>query len=601
MKMSKCWSADFETTTDENDCRVWAYSLSNIEEPEQFLYGNSIDAFMEWCANPKDNYTLYFFNLKFDSAFILHWLFTSGFEHIEDIKQRKDNTFTTLITDLGQFFTIDIYFKVTKSHVNKVRIVDAAKIFPNFSVERLAKGFGLPISKLTLDYKAERKIGHELTPEEIAYIRNDTEIVARVLKVMFEKGLKKMTIASDAMSNFKDYFKYFRHYFPRLDEDVDAEIRKSYKGGFTYVNEIYKEKERGAGVTLDVNSLYPSIMKYEKMPFGQPILFEGKYKSDPIYPLYVQVLTCSFELKDGKIPSIQLKNSLVFKPNEYLASSNNELVTLYLTTPDYELFIENYNVYDANYKGGFKFKAKVGFFDQYINYWTKQKIQASKEHNPAQRQIAKLMLNSLYGKFGLSTKAGKKIPCLDNGTLKFINQPKEKREAIYIPIASFITAYGRSKTIRTSQKIKDYSINKYGVDAYVYSDTDSIKCTLNDDDLAELKDKGILDLDDYELGYWAVEEHFDRILAIRQKCYITEHEGIYTPTVAGLPKYLAPLLTMDNFKRGFTTKGMLLPDLIEMAKQNGATDEQLEKIHHKLTYKYVKGGVILADTDFTIK
>lgn len=98
-----------------------------------------------------------------------------------------------------------------------------------------------------------------------------------------------------------------------------------------------------------------------------------------------------------------------------------------------------------------------------------------------------------------------------------------------------------------------------------------------------------------------MEEHFDRILAIRQKCYITESEGKFHPTVAGLPKYLAPLLTMDNFKRGFTTKGMLLPDLIDLAKENGATEEDLEKIHHKLTYKYVKGGVILADTDFTIK
>ena len=58
---------------------------------------------------------------------------------------------------------------------------------------------------------------------------------------------------------------------------------------------------------------------------------------------------------------------------------------------------------------------------------------------------------------------------------------------------------------------------------------------------------------------------------------------------------------MNNFKRGFTTKGKLLPDLVEMAKANGATEDEIEKIHHKLTYKYVKGGVILSDTDFTIK
>lgn len=179
--------------------------------------------------------------------------------------------------------------------------------------------------------------------------------------------------------------------------------------------------------------------------------------------------------------------------------------------------------------------------------------------------------------------------------------PKEKREPIYIPIASFITAYGRAKTIRTSQAIRDYSIEKYGEDKYVYSDTDSCKANLTDEDLKELNERGIIEIDDYKLGAWALEEHFDRILAIRQKCYITEHDGKCSPTVAGLPKYLAPLITFDNFKRGFTTKGMVLPDLIKLAKDNGATNEELEKIHHKLTYKYVKGGVILADTDFTIK
>lgn len=601
MNISKCWSADFETTTDENDCRVWAYSLSNIEDPEKFIYGNSIDEFMEWCANPKENYTLFWFNIKFDSAFMLDWLYRSGFEFISDSKDRKDNTFTTLITDLGQFFAIDIYFKVKKHNVNKVRMVDAAKVFPNFSVESVAKGFGLPISKLKIDYNEYREVGHILTQQEIDYIRNDTEIVARALKAMFDKGLTKMTIASDALCNFKEHFKFFRKYFPILEDDVDAEIRKSYKGGFTYVNEKYREIPRGAGVTLDVNSLYPSIMKFEMMPYGHPVLFEGEYQYDPIHPLYIQVLSCAFKLKENKIPSIQLKHRLDFAGNEYLTDSDNKIVTLYLTKPDYELFREHYDIEFPHFEGGFKFKGKTGFFDKYIDYWMGEKIKASKEKNPAQRQIAKLMLNSLYGKFGLSTTAGKKEPYFEDGVIKFLIMPKEKREPVYIPIASFITAYGRVKTIRTSQAIRDFSLQKYGEDKYCYSDTDSCKANLTDEDLEELKNKGIIKIDDYELGAWAVEEHFDRILAIRQKCYITEHNGKCSPTVCGLPKYLAPLLNFDNFKRGFTTKGMVLKDLIRFAKENGASEEELEKIHHKLTYKYVKGGVILADTDFTIK
>ena len=97
------WSADLETTTDENDCRVWAYSLSNIENPDEFLYGKNLDELFEWCCEAKENYTLFFFNLKFDGSMILSWLFNHGFEHITDKKDRRDMTFTTLITDMGQF------------------------------------------------------------------------------------------------------------------------------------------------------------------------------------------------------------------------------------------------------------------------------------------------------------------------------------------------------------------------------------------------------------------------------------------------------------------------------------------------------------------
>lgn len=73
--------------------------------------------------------------------------------------------------------------------------------------------------------------------------------------------------------------------------------------------------------------------------------------------------------------------------------------------------------------------------------------------------------------------------------------PQEIRKSIYIPIATFVTSYARKKTIETSQKIRDYSVNKYGVDLYVYSDTDSIHCLFDNGD--ELKD--IIEIDDYKL------------------------------------------------------------------------------------------------------
>ena len=594
------YTADFETTTDEDDCRVWAYSICGIDDPTEFYYGNNFEDFIKFCANPKANYTLYFHNLKFDGAFIMTWLLSHGYTYISNYHQRSDQTFTTLITDMGQFYAIEIFFSIKGHRTNKVKILDSLKIFPNFSVERVAEGFNLPIRKLSIDYKKKRPIGWQLTDEEIAYIRNDVEIMARALKIMFNKGLKRMTIAGDAFQSYKEMMPKFRKRFPVLDEKVDADIRLAYRGGFTYVNDIYKEKPVGHGICIDKNSMYPSKMVQKPLPYGQPEFFEGKYQYDPEMPLYIQSLSCKFDLKSGRIPNIQLKNNLSFIPNEYLASSNDEIVTLSLCSPDYKLFIENYNIKDVTYYGGWKFYQCQGMFDKYINYWMNQKIKAGKEGNKPLRQIAKLMLNSLYGRFGLSINAQQKYPYLDDqGVLRFGLLPPEKREPVYIPVACFITAYGREDTIRTSQKIREYSMKKYGYDAYLYSDTDSIHCMINDDDLEALKDD--IFIDDFKLGAWAKESEFDRAIFIRQKCYIEEEKGKLNVTVAGMPKYLTPLISFENFKRGFTTEGLTIKEMVELASKNGASNQEIEKLHHKLTYKYVKGGVILSDTDFTIK
>ena len=302
MKSSLCWSADFETTTDLDDCRVWAYSLSNVENPEEFYYGNSIEGFIDFCANPKHNFTMYFFNLKFDASFIIAWLLKNGYTRINSPKERADKTFTTLITDRGAFYAMEIYFKVKNHFTNKVKILDAMKLFPNFSVESLSEAFGLPISKLELNYHEKRAIGHELTENEISYIKNDVQIVAYALKAMFERGLTHMTIASNAIADFKSRCKFFKTYFPQLDPKVDEDIRSSYRGGFTYLNDKYIQKEVGNGVSIDVNSLYPSVMKFEPAPIGSGVFFEGQYEEDELYPLYVQTITCRFRLKPNKIP-----------------------------------------------------------------------------------------------------------------------------------------------------------------------------------------------------------------------------------------------------------------------------------------------------------
>lgn len=388
------FACDFETTTDENDCRVWAYALCEIGDPENFMYGKNIYELMDWCANQKDNVTLYFHNLKFDGEFICYWLEDNGFTWVDSAKDAADSTYTTLITNMGAWYSIEIYFEVNGKKKNKVTIYDSLKLL-NFSVEDIAKGFDLPIRKLTLDYDTYREEGHDLTQEEIDYIRNDVEIMARALDIFMSHGHTKMTIGSNALANFKELCPNFRNLFPVLPNEVDADIRKAYKGGFTYLSPKYKEKQTGAGIVFDVNSLYPSIMYNRLLPYGVPEPFEGKYTNDPLYPLYTQMITCKFKVKPDKIPSIQIKNSFSFKANEYLESSDDGTglpVTLVLTNPDLELFFEQYDVWDVEYVSGWKFKGAVGLFKDYIDYWTEQKINAKKGGNKAQYLIAKLFL-----------------------------------------------------------------------------------------------------------------------------------------------------------------------------------------------------------------
>lgn len=571
------FTADFETNTDPERCFVWAWGLCEIGNETNFKYGNDLDEFFEILADKKENYKIWFHNLKFDGEFIFYYLLTHGYKCIKDKKDRQNKTFTCLISEMGQFYSIEIYFDVTpnKSKCNKVTIYDSLKIL-NFSVDKIAKDFGLPINKLELDYDVFREKGHILTDEEVIYLKHDVEIMARALKIMFDNGLDKMTIGSNALSNYKQIISNFTHYFPIMPAEIDSDIRLSYKGGFTYLNPLYKEKQTKSGIVLDINSMYPWIMKTARLPFGDPVFFEGKYEEDKLYNLYVQTLLCNFKIKKGKIPSIQIKsNTYSFMPNEYLEDSKEELVTLTLTNIDLELFFEQYEVYDIKYLGGWKFKSTNGLFTQYIDFWTNEKIKAKKDGNGSMYLISKLMLNNLYGKLGTNPNVQGKYPYIDEegGFIRYARYEKDKRDPIYVPVSSFVTSYGRAYIIRTSQAIRDYSKEKYNKDYYVYSDTDSIHCLF--DDVEELKQ--FVNIDDYELGAFKLENKFTKGSYIRQKCYIEKLEnGKLNVVIAGLPKKLSDKVNFRNFKRNFTTGG-------------------------KLTFKHVKGGVILANTEFTIK
>jgi hypothetical protein len=552
------FTADFETTTDPLDCRVWACGICSIDETHSFKYGNSLEWFIEFAKNNTGS-TFYFHNLKFDGEFILCYLFKHGYKHVTDRKKLKTKTFTTLISDKGQFYSLEICFNKDENKTEKITIYDSLKILP-FSVEAIAKGFNLPISKLEIDYDEKREIGHILTPQEIEYLRNDVEIVSRALLTLFNQDLRQMTQGSNALYDYKKIVgkKNFSKWFPIPDYDFD--VRQSYKGGFTYCDPRRQGQDIGTGIVLDVNSLYPSVMYYQQLPYGEGIFFEGKYEPDKLYNLYVQMFTCQFELKENHIPTIQLKNNLSFIPTAYLSSSEDEEVTMCLTSVDLELFFEHYHVYNITWHSGWKFKSTTGLFKEYIDKWNAVKIESTLNGNKAMRTLAKLMLNALSGKFALNPNVRSKIPYYDNGVIKYALGEKETRNPIYIPVGTFITAWARRKTITSAQKVYD---------RFLYADTDSLHL------IGTEIPKG-LEVDPVKLGAWKHESTFTRARFVRQKTYIEEIDGELNITCAGMPSRCYKHVTWDNFIAGSSFEG-------------------------KLQFTHVQGGVVLKDIDFTIK
>ena len=252
--------ADFETTTNIDDCRVWAFAICEVGNKEDVIIGTTIDEFMEWNIKRKENDIVFFHNLKFDSQFIMNWLFKNGYEHTTEPEQKKSKTFNTLISDKGLFYQVEVIFEKKGKKVNKVVFQDSLKLIP-LSVDSIAKSFKLPISKLKIDYDSHNNlpIGSPLTPEEEEYIKHDVQIVAHAIEYFYSQGLDKMTIGSCALSEYKKIIKKrnFDRYFPTPKYHDD--VKQSYRGGFTYLNPDYTEKDVGKGIVLDVNSLYPSF------------------------------------------------------------------------------------------------------------------------------------------------------------------------------------------------------------------------------------------------------------------------------------------------------------------------------------------------------
>ena len=253
-------------------------------------------------------------------------------------------------------------------------------------------------------------------------------------------------------------------------------------------------------------------------------------------------------------------------------------VELTLTCTDLQLMREHYDLVDFEILDFCVYKSKKGLFDEYIDKYAEIK----KASKGAERALAKLFLNNLYGKTAQSSASNFKIARLDNGILKFTTQLANNRKVIYIPVGSAITSYARNFTIRAAQQ------NYYGVDkpGFIYADTDSIHCDLPADKIRGIK------IHDVDFCCWKLENEWDKGIFVRAKTYI-EH----TVKCDGVP--VAPFYQIKCAGMSPESKALFNAQLA--GGQAKLTDFKVGfEIAGKKLPKQIKGGTVLFDTNFKL-
>ena len=231
------------------------------------------------------------------------------------------------------------------------------------------------------------------------------------------------------------------------------------------------------------------------------------------------------------------------------------MTTLFCTNVDWQLWTEHYDINVISFNGAYMFQAITGVFNGFIDHW----MEVKSTHTGGMRTLAKLQLNSLYGKLATSPDCTGKVPVLNNDKVALVVGPEETREPVYTPAGVFITAWARDKTIRAAQA---------HYDVFAYADTDSLHLITD-----EIPND--LDVHDTRLGAWKLEKRFDRAVFVRAKQYGEETDGELEVHIAGLPKEVQSQVTLDHLTKGHVYGG-------------------------KLARTVVPGGVVLAPTTFRL-
>lgn len=336
---------------------------------------------------------------------------------------------------------------------------------------------------------------------------------------------------------FRDRQKYYDcKNCSRFFDGAEPYFRGAYHGGLNLIKDSVHINKYGQGIVLDVNSLYPYVMRNGIYPVGKPWEVQKeqfwetvKKAKDGLVYFFIRIKT-SFELKENGIPCVALyqkdeqrwchdrqfmKDSRIVRPSGLRGKLTE--VQLTLTQTDFFLFLENYDIKSIEFVSCVAFQGKKTLFTDYVDNWYELKQQSTGGY----RRIAKMMLNSLSGSMA------RRVDYI-NGTVYFDDKDQAQikydrkyadNPKCYVHIGAAITSYARCYLIK---RIKS------NYDRWLYSDTDSLHLIGS-----EIPDN--ITVSD-NLGAFKLEEEFDSICYYGLKEYGYHDTDGYHFTMAGIEK-----------------------------------------------------------------
>ena len=363
-----------------------------------------------------------------------------------------------------------------------------------------------------------------------AYLKNDCKSLYELLHIFNDiiKTAYKFNIwdvftnAGIARRVFLDtYYKPETAPIYHLRRDIDNEIRQYYNGGR---NEVFKTLgiTKGPLYYVDFTSLYPYAMEKKYYPVGEMEIItpEDKQVYNPEWFGFIKV---NFKHKANNT----IKPYHPIKHNGKLIFANiNEFQTSIFTSEEIKYSIENNLNYEYEFIKVYHYKEKKQIFKDMIKDLFRMKSDAETNNNDALRNIAKIIINSSYGFWGINyytrnqniiksnevkNTKGKsdayikeKIEKLKNNVLigyltegKLLNHIDMGKHSLYqiedeiepgaanVGLAFFVSAYGRTELY---DLMRDIETNKGTI---MYCDTDSVICDLNIYEIKTIKNKFI--------------------------------------------------------------------------------------------------------------